>query len=157
MRFSSGKNYRTTKMRLGRILYGLYILAFISACNSDDDSSNQGSCDDSVIVNSSLYTNGESDIFTINSIEIVGDCLLVNHSASGCNGETWVLSLVDSDAILESSPPQRNLRLIFSNNEACLAFLTAETSFDLSDLQLVDEQEIILNILNTNESISYTY
>ena len=142
---------------MSKLISLILVGCFLTACNSDDDSSNQGQCDDNVTLSSNLYTNGQSDIFSINSVEIVGNCLVVNYSASGCDGTTWSLDLVDSEAIMESAPPQRNLRLIFINNEACLAFLTAELSFDITDLQIENENSIVLNILNINESLSYDY
>ncbi|MBT8271278.1 MAG: hypothetical protein HKO90_07745 [Flavobacteriaceae bacterium] len=126
------------------------------SCKSDDDNSGNSNCENQAIISAFQYSNATSDIFSLDSIEIAGDCVIATISASGCDGESWDFRLVDSDAIMESFPPQRNLRLILSNNEACLAFLSREFSFDITNLQ-VEGNTVILNIDNTNESLSYTY
>jgi len=92
------------------------------------------------------------------SAEVNGDCLNISISASGCSGETWVLELIDSEGVMESLPPQRNLKLILTNSEACLAVFTKTQSFDLTQLRVEeDENEVILNIEGFPESITYSY
>ena len=127
----------------------------LSSCN-DNDENNAPSCDATVIISNAQFNNANSNIFDVNDIEIIGDCLVANISASGCDGETWVVNLIDSENILESSPPQRLIRLTLINQEACLAFITREVSFDITDLQ-VDGDQVQLNLVNTNDSVLYTY
>ncbi len=136
----------------------LYIICFsfvLSACKTDDEG-NIIICDSDTIISSSQYNNAVSDIFDVDEFQVSGDCLEVSIGASGCDGETWILELIDSGSILESNPPQRNLRLVLSNNEACLAFITRVFSFDLQDLQ-AEGNTLILNITNINNSVTYTY
>ena len=93
---------------------------------------------------------------TINSLKITENCLKINFSSSGCSGDTWELKLIDSEDILESNPVQRNLRLSLKNEELCLAFITKELSFDISNLQ-VDGNQVQLNITNSDDEILYEY
>jgi hypothetical protein len=64
--------------------------------------------------------------------------------------------LIDSEAILESNPPQRNLRLSLKNEESCEAIINKEVSFDISKLQ-VDGKKVLLNIFNSSGQILYEY
>lgn len=140
------------KKLLVLILIGLI---FFSCLNSDNEE-NQKDCDFETLINSQQYANTNSDQFTINSLAIKDDCFTINFSSSGCDGNSWELKLIDSGAVAESLPPQRDLKLSFKNEEACLAYLTKEITFDISNLQ-VDGQQVLLNIININESILYEY
>ena len=80
----------------------------------------------------------------------------INFSSSGCGGETWEIKLIDSEDIMESNPPQRNLRLSLKNEEVCLAIVTKELTFDISNLQ-VGGNRVQLNITNSEETILYEY
>lgn len=138
------------------ILLCLSSILMGTSCDSNDDNSSS-SCDETVVISSTQYDNSESAIFDINSISIENNCLVISHSASGCDGESWVIRLIDSGAVMESMPAQRNVRFVFTNIEACLAYITVETSFDLEPLQIEGMSEVILNIANNNESIIYSY
>jgi len=126
----------------------------LSCTNNDDPSANE--CDFQTLISGGLYVNAPSDELVINSLDISNDCLRINFSASGCSGDTWEIQLIDSEAILESLPPQRNLRLSLKNEEDCEAFITKEYTFDISNLQ-VQNNQVYLNIVNADESILYSY
>ena len=113
------------------ILVGLAVLS----CSKDDDKENPIKCDLETLISTEQYTTAPSDQLTINSLSINDNCLKINFSSSGCNGDTWELKLIDSEDILESNPPQRNLRLSLKNEELCLAYITKELTFDISNLQ----------------------
>lgn len=85
--------------------------------------------------------------------------MIINFSASGCDGNSWELVLIDADEILESLPLQRRLRLSLNNQELCLAVIDQELSFDISNIQLDESGEIELNFNNntTDSSILYQY
>ena len=90
-------------------------------------------------------------------LESINDnCLKINFSSGGCNGDTWELKLIDSEDILESYPPQRNLRLSLKNEELCEAYITKELTFDISNLQ-VDGNKVQLNLTNSDKNILYEY
>lgn len=138
----------------------ILILALIGcsfiACKNDDDNDIPHNCDFETIVSAEQFQNAPSDQLTINSIEIEDHCLTINFTSSGCDGNSWEFDLIDADEIMESEPPQRNLRLSLKNEELCDAVITKEATFHLSNLQ-VDGGRVILNITNSSESILYEY
>ena len=137
-----------------RILIGLVVIFGIIACNNDDDDSNN--CDQVTIVSLEQYETAPNDQLFINTLELNGDCLKINFSSSGCDGDTWILKLIDSEIIMESNPPQRNLRLSLKNEEDCEALITRELTFDVNELR-VDGNQVLLNITNSNDQILYEY
>lgn len=141
-------------MKTYRLLSVLLIIILI-ACNNDDDNNFNG-CDDTVIISAHEFTNAPSDQLTISNMEITDNCLAITFSASGCNGESWRIKLIDAAEVLESDPPQRNLRLSLRNEELCEALITRTVSFDLTKLQL-SGSEIILKIANNSSQINYQY
>ncbi|NKI26395.1 hypothetical protein HCG49_07455 [Arenibacter sp. 6A1] len=134
------------------ILIGLTNLS----CSNDDNQGKQNNCDFEVLVSAKQYMNAPSGQLTINRLEIIDHCLKINFSSGGCGGATWELKLIDSEEILESFPPQRNLRLSLKNEELCEAYITKELTFDISNLQ-VDGNQVQLRITNSDQSILYEY
>ena len=130
------------------------VLLNLFAC--DNETNNINICEQVTIVSSELYENAPNHLLTINSLEINENCLKINFSSSGCDGDTWDLKLIDSEAILESLPPQRNVRLSLKNEEVCLAYVTKELTFDITPLKL-DGNQVLLNITNANKQILYEY
>ncbi len=124
------------------------------ACNNDDD--NSDNCNKVVIISSELYTNAPADQMTINSLDLNENCLNISFSSSGCDGSTWEVKLIDSELILESNPPQRNLRLSLKNEEECEAYITKELTFDINNLK-IDGNQVLLNITNSDDQILYEY
>lgn len=137
-----------------RPLYYLVTLLLFGACTNDDKVPTV--CNDYVIVNSTLFNTAPNDYFTINNLSIEGDCLKINFGASGCDGSSWKIKLIDSGQILESYPPQRIVKFSLYNKEACDAFFTREISFDISKLQ-VEGGKVYLNIADTEHQILYEY
>ena len=137
-----------------RILIILVVTFGFISCNNDDDDSNN--CDQITIISPEQYETAPNDLLFINSLEINGDCLKINFSSGGCSGDTWIIKLIDSESIMESNPPQRNLRVSLKNDEDCEALITKELTFDVSELK-VDGNLVILNITNSNEQILYEY
>jgi hypothetical protein len=140
-------------MKNGISLVFVFLLV-ISACSSDDNTTSN--CDQITIIDSNQYKNSPNDHLTINSLEINDNCLKINFSSGGCSGDTWALNLIDSESILESNPPQRNLRLSLKNEELCEAYITKEITFDINKLQ-VDGNKVLLNLTNSGDQILYEY
>ncbi len=134
------------------MILALFLLSMVSCSDSDEPGPN--GCDLGTVISQERYRNAPSDELTINSLEIEGDCLKINFSASGCSGESWKVVLIDSGSIKESDPPQRDLRLILENNELCEAFITRELSFNIAGLR-VEGGQVFLNISNSGEQILY--
>lgn len=137
----------------------LITCSFLSMqCEDDiivDDFDNP--CDDMVIVDANAYQSVKSDSFQFTNVEIDGDCLIVSIAASGCSGENWSMTMIDSGAIAESSPEQRFLKFEFLNPELCLAVVGQEVSFNLTDLQIDGSNEIILNLEGWDNALTYSY
>ncbi len=143
-------------MKTSALIFGtfLFCISFIS-CEKDDDN-NSIDYDQEVIISALLYITAPSDFLTINNTILTGDYLKVNFSSGGCSGESWEVKLIDADVILESYPPQRNLRLSLKNEELCEAYITKEITFDISKLQ-IDGNQVLLNITNNDDQILYLY
>jgi hypothetical protein len=139
-----------------KILFLTLIGLTILSCSKDNDNENPVNCDFETVISTEQHANAPSDQLTINSLAINDNCLKINFSSSGCDGDTWELKLIDSEVVLYSFPPQRNLRLSLKNEELCKAYITKELTFDISNVQ-VDGNQVQLNITNGDESILYEY
>lgn len=142
---------KTSALILGTFLF---CILFIS-CEKDNDN-NSLDYEQEVIISAVLYNTAPSDFHTINNVVLTDDYLKINFSSGGCNGESWEIKLIDADVILESYPPQRNLRLSLKNEELCEAYITKEITFDVSKLQ-VGGNQAILNIRGFGSQILYEY
>tara|TARA_B100000809_G_C15073310_1_gene506898 strand:+ start:472 stop:912 length:441 start_codon:yes stop_codon:yes gene_type:complete len=146
-------------MKISKIITMCFCFALLlmnTQCD-EDDQNNLAPCDQSVVVDSGFYDSAASNIYELNSAEVIDNCLIVNISASGCDGDSWSMVVVDSGNIAESSPEQRYLRFVLTNDEVCLAYVSQERSFDLRPIQVDGSNEIILNIEDFSESLTYTY
>jgi len=115
-------------------------------------------CDQSTIIDDALYANLESAHFTFTSAKIIDDCLKIEISSSGCDGNSWEFKLVDSGAVAESLPEQRYLKFQLVNTELCDAVFKRTVSFDLTPIQISGtNNEIILNIEGLESSLNYKY
>ena len=132
-----------------------FIMLSFLGCNNDKVGI-QTDCDATTIISHSIYNSAPNDELEINSLEIEDDCLKINFSASGCDGESWKLKLVDAGVIMESYPPQRNLRLSLKNEEPCDGYFSREISFHINNLK-TDGDRVYLNITNSDKSILYIY
>ncbi|MDR7128750.1 hypothetical protein J2X69_001082 [Algoriphagus sp. 4150] len=112
--------------------------------------------DSKVLVDIEAYNSAFAGGLVINSLEVKRDFLIINFSASGCDGESWEVKLIDSGALMYSNPPQRNLILSLKNEEECEAYITKEVVFDISELK-VKGDKVWLNIMNSDQGIIYTY
>ncbi|MFC6858648.1 hypothetical protein [Zunongwangia atlantica] len=140
----------------------MFFLIMLS-CNSDDDKTeiieciDSDNCDECTLINNDRYNQVETDNFSILNIEVNADCLEIQFGSSGCNGENWETELISSETILETSIPQRNLRMKLSNPELCEAYITKTISFNLTNLQLENYDEIQLNIAGFDNPVQYNY
>jgi hypothetical protein len=124
------------------------------SCDNNTAVDVNNNCDFEVEIDANKYTNEISDEFTINDISLNEECLVINYSGSGCDGNSWNLQLIDSGEIAESEPLQRFLRIVMEDNEDCEAYLTKEISFDISSLK--DGNEVyILNFQDYDQTILY--
>ena len=146
-------------MRIFKIMtlcFCFAVLLMNTQCD-EDDVNVELACDQIVVVDDGFYESATTDTFTPVNAIIDGVCLNIMVSASGCDGSTWSMVLVDSGGVAESLPEQRFLKLVFTNNETCLAVFNQDRTFDIRPLQIEGSNEIVLNIEGFPEPITYTY
>jgi len=131
----------------------MILVLFSSSC---DKSELVSSSDRKLIISTDLYKNAPSDPLFISDAEIIGDSLKITIGASGCDGNDWVLSLVGSNEILYSQPPQRHIRLSLKNNELCTAVCGKTIAFDIKPSKISGGQ-IILRLDGWQGTLSYNY
>lgn len=126
--------------------YLLVVLMTLSLAACDDEENVIATtCDNLVVIDNDRFQNDASAFFTLIDVSIEGDCMTLEYSSSGCDGNSWVAELVDAEVVRESIPEQRDLRLILENTELCQAVFTQKVSFDITSLQ-TNESEVALNI-----------
>lgn len=130
-------------------------MAFVCLQTSCSKKGIVANCSQSVIINEVEFDTAPDDEVSITEIIIIDNCLNITFNASGCDGNTWIVKLIDSGNIAESLPPQRTLRLSLANTEDCEAIITKTLSFGITSLQ-VDTDEVILNI-EDEEGFLYSY
>lgn len=123
----------------------------------DDDEMQTSDCGQPVVIDADFFESAISDEYQLVSFDITDDCFTIEVTASGCDGETWSMVLVDSGNVAESSPEQRYLKFIFSNDEACLAVFNQSRVFNLVNLRVEGSNEVVLNIEGLPEAINYMY
>lgn len=146
-------------MKLSRIIIACIcfpVLLMSTQCDEDDDF-NISVCGQDVIIDNSFFESAVSGDYQLIGFEINNDCLTIEISASGCDGETWSMVLVDSGIVSESSPEQRFLKFVFTNDEACLAVFSQSREFNLTALRVDGSNEVVLNIDGFSEPLSYFY
>ena len=112
--------------------------------------------DNTIIVDSALYSNAPNDEFEYSNAEIIGDSLtLTIRYEGGC--EEVKLKLIDSEDIMESIPVQRNIRLSLNDNDPCETIITKIISFDLTPIKLSDQNSIKLNLAGWDSQLLYEY
>ncbi len=145
-------------MKISKIIMSLLcVLLFVNMQCDDDMTLPESNCASFAVIDSFTYTNSATSPYTINSVSINDDCLIIDVSASGCDGNTWEMQLVDSGSVSESNPPQRYVKFFLINTEDCLAFVDRARSFDLTSLQIEGENEIIINVDDYSDPVTYTY
>lgn len=141
------------------IILALSMTLFLNMqCEGDDPAPlPQTNCVNLTLIDGFSYENATTSPYTITDVDINEDCLIITITATGCDGSTWDMQLLDSDSVDESNPPQRYVKFFLVNNEACLAEVSKTTSFDLSTLRIEGENEIIINVDGYSDPITYTY
>ena len=129
----------------------------LTACDDHAETDCFTACSQAVIINATEYQNAPDDALEILRVQLEGDCLVIRFESGGCDGNSWVIMLIDSEAVMESYPPQRNLRLSLKNQEPCDAIVTKEIAFNVSNLRLVEYDKIKLNITNSGDQVLYEY
>ena len=138
------------------IIASVFIFAVGTGC-SDSDEPGNSLCDELTIVSQSEFDNAPNDFVTIVSTQLIGDCLTIEYASSGCDGESWVVLLIDSGQVAESFPVQKTLRLSLDNKEVCDANIGQTKTFDLTPIQVNNENQILINLNGFDSKILYEY
>ena len=140
-----------------KLIISLFFIVTIGLSCSKDDNNTTSNCDLDLIICPIQFANRPNDSVEIEAVDIKGDCLNITYSASGCDGSSWTVLLIDSSVVMESFPPQRHLRLSLDNDETCDAYITKTKSYDISAIQSEEYDSIILNLDGYSGSILYEY
>ncbi|MGB3183699.1 MAG: hypothetical protein WBB45_20070 [Cyclobacteriaceae bacterium] len=142
-----------------RTLFMLTLLSGLFSCVKDDDVDTipPATCSTAdVVISEDKFLNAPGDPLTIQSVDITEDCIEITFSAGGCDGSSWEVRLIDSEAIIETLPVTRDLRLSLKDDESCEALLFKTVSFDLTPIRY-QEGPVRIHLKNHNEYILYTY
>jgi len=126
-------------------------------CDDDDLPLPPQVCDYQVLIDAMAYDETIPLNFNFLATQVIDNCLFIEISASGCNGDSWEVELIDSAIVAESSPEQRFLKFKLINEEVCLAVFDKTYTFNLEPLQVEGSNEIILNIEGYDGSVLYSY
>ena len=118
---------------------------------------NTSKCGPDVIINKTEYENAPDYQVVIEEMKMEGNCLKIRFSASGCDGNSWVVKLIDSESIEKSLPIQRTLRLSLDNQEVCEAWITKEVFFNIEGLQIHDYTDKSVYLKVSGKGILYKY
>ncbi len=144
-------------MRLKFIII-LFVAFACSEVSNAPQLQSQNNCDAFIQITTENEFNAIADAeFNIEAVSINQNCLSITVTDSGCNPVNWDINLFTTDAVLESNPLQKELKVELINNEVCLAVFSKTKTFDLTPIQMGSESEIILNIEGWNTQVSYTY
>lgn len=126
-------------------LCALLVIGFTACESSDCCDSPPAECGTKVIVDEDRYNDSLNLLTAIDTAFLNQEgCLVVRYHESGCQSGDAVTALVDLGALAESEPPQRYAKLELVSSTPCLAFISHEQTFDISDL-LEDNPEFIYN------------
>jgi uncharacterized protein YcfL len=132
-------------------IYCILFSFLLIACTEKNDTINLEN--ETVFIDNSLYQQTTTKNYTITEVQLNEHLLTIKISSSGCSGNSWNAILIDANEILESHPIQRNIKLALENNEACLAVLGREFTFDITILK-EEFPEVILNLEGWNNQIN---
>lgn len=143
------------KTKLPILLVVISFTGIILSCSikGEDDAKKQ--CMD-VIIDNEQYRNAQSNTFEIIGITSEQNCLKITlRHGGGCSEVN--AELVDSGDILESDPVQRNLRLVFDNDEECEALIQKDFLFDITNLQIENNDRVLLKFQGSDLTYLYEY
>jgi len=144
-------------------IFTIVTALLVLACDTDDSTGTTTDltvipeCGTLAIVDKAQYDMPNDFEFTISEVSIEGNCIRITLLSGGCDGSSWEAELIDSEAIAESNPIQRYLKVALVNNEICQAIVNRTFEFDLQPIQVPGEEEIWLNLSGWEELVSYTY
>jgi len=133
----------------------IFVTAFYVLGCDEDSTTPQNTCND-VIVSSEQYNNSQTDDFTLTDVVSENECLKISlRYGGGCKEVT--ASLIDSEDVIETDPIQRNLKIVFADDDECEALVEKSFYFEISNLQINNEKEVLLNFEGSSLTFLYEY
>lgn len=130
------------------------ILILLCSCSTNNDSALASApCGDFVIENQAMYNATDISNYTITDVNVLNNCITVRITSSGCNGNSWTASLIDSEQETLSIPPERFLRFELTNNEACQSVFERSYTFDIGMIRPAGSGTLVLNLDGWNAPI----
>ena len=129
------------------------ILILLCSCSVNSDAAIIEPCGDFVIENQSMYNATDTSNYTITDVNVLNNCITVRLTSSGCDGNSWTASLIDSEQETLSIPPERFLRLELTNNEACQAVFERSYTFDIGMIRPAGSGTLVVNLEGWNAPI----
>lgn len=81
----------------------------------------------------------------------------ISFGASGCDGKSWQIELLDSGGVADALPQVRYIKLALVNNELCAAAIGRTISFDLHPLRISGVNKIRFVLADYDKSMIYEY
>lgn len=136
------------------LIAGLLLLG----CNGDNPSPQSQLVDKCSIttIEQTAFLDTREDEFTFKNVTIVDNCLSIKIAFGGGCGDANA-ELITDGAILRSVPPQRHLTLAFADDDLCEAVREEQYDFDLTSLQVIGQNAVILNLQGWPAKIRYDY
>lgn len=137
-------------------LKNIFLITFLAffACSDSEEVDFNHCTNGCVIINKDLYNKTTTTNYSITDVALNGDLLTIKISSGGCDGNRWIVNLVDSEAIAETSIIQRYIKISLKNDEECFAMIQKQFTFNIKELK-GNEPKIILNLEGWNTQINY--
>lgn len=133
-----------------KTLLTITLILFLAGCESADFAG----CDQVVVTGPDACELEAGAFIKIRQAKLVGHCLEVEFSYSGCERENPV-KLCDLGRIGELIPAQQNLRLWVSHAGFCQMYVTRNVSFDLTPLRVSHGAMVSIHLEGWDEEIGY--
>jgi len=123
----------------------------------EDTENNQSNCDKHVILDDSIYVNTPFiPSLEVTEMKIEGNYLKIKFSATGCNGNSWIVNLVDWKEYAKTNPGNRLVKLTIDNIGDCTTWrVYKEVCFNIEELQIEGFNKLNLNV--SGNVIVYEY
>lgn len=144
-------------------LYVLFISCLFQSACTDQIEINKNTCTKYVELNYSNYNSLKTDLLSLISAKIDGDCLLLTlQYGGGCKEHQIDLALIQPECGTPPLPPPTFEIRHNANDDVCKALITKEYSFDISGIRENGKHktDFILNTRNAagiTSTNTYTY
>ena len=146
---------KNTKMK--KMIWLFFVIGIVTyACDKANDD-NTLNCGDSIIIDKNLYDSTNTNGYSVINAKISNDCLEIEIRASGCDGESWIIKLIDSKDITESLPLQKFIKISLKNEELCEKIISKKLCFDLKPIRIDNNNQIELNLEKWEDPLIYSY